>query len=61
MMMDNWLGGMVSAVGVLIGLVTAFFYIIFLLAVWRFMRAHEQMAKTLREIADHLKPVSREP
>jgi len=30
-------------------------YVIFLIAMWRAMRAHESIAATVRELADHLR------
>jgi cytochrome oxidase assembly protein ShyY1 len=36
-------------------------YVIFFIAFWKLMRAHEKLAGTLKEIADNLKTKPNEP
>jgi hypothetical protein len=40
---------LLSVIAIIIG------YVVFLVAVWRGMKAHEAIAETLKEITEHLK------
>jgi hypothetical protein len=40
---------LLSVIAIIIG------YVVFLVAIWRGMKAHEAIAETLKEIAGHLK------
>ena len=54
-MMGSWFGGIFGGLGVLMMIGMAAVYIIFLVAAWRAMRAHESIAETIKEIGN-LKP-----
>lgn len=55
-MMGSWFGGMFSGMWMLMMLGMAAVYIIFLLAAWRAMRAHESLAESVKEIVENMKP-----
>lgn len=56
-MMGNWYGGF-AGFGLLLVLGMAAIYILFLIATWRLMRAHETLALAVKEFFDNnkLKP-----
>lgn len=57
-MMGIGFGNMFGGMWLLMMLGMAAVYIIFLVAAWRAMRAHEAMANTLRDIAENLRTKS---
>lgn len=55
-MMGWYGGGMMGFLGPIVMVIgLAAFYIVFLVAAWRLMRAHESLAETLKEIAQSLR------
>ncbi|MCL5057665.1 MAG: hypothetical protein M1130_06645 [Actinobacteria bacterium] len=55
-MMGWYGGGMMGFLGpIVMVLGLAAFYIVFLVAAWRLMRAHESLAETLKEVAQSLR------